>query len=337
MNNTNIEKNMVRERALKLPVVTDDMYNECNYENREMVQEFFEVKSQLSKDTKTQYKSGLRQFVYWLHTSCNDKPFHKVKKRDFVRYMSYLVNRGMSSSGLKFKKSSVSSLCGYIEDVVSEDDEMKEYKSFRNFTKAYKDIPRNYVYEKIPISEDEYKILIDALIDDENYMGAAWVACAFNCGARRGGIRQFESSIAEQEIPEGKTFVYSNYVREKGRGSDGKRVHYMVNEEALKYIKLWLEKRGYNHKYIFTCKYNEEIHMISREWANEFCANTLSDILGRRINAHLFKGSCITNLLSKGKDIKVVSKYVAQHNDIATTSSFYDLRNNDEEANQLFS
>ena len=35
---TEINKNMVRDRALKLPVVTDEMYNMCNAETREMIQ-----------------------------------------------------------------------------------------------------------------------------------------------------------------------------------------------------------------------------------------------------------------------------------------------------------
>ena len=65
---------------------------------------------------------------------------------------------------------------------------------------------------------------------------------------------------------------------------------------------------------------------MSREWAADLCANTLSDILGRRINPHLFKASAVTNLLEKGKDIKLVSKYIAQHNSIETTLNHYDLR-----------
>ena len=45
--------------------------------------------------------------------------------------------------------------------------------------------------------------------------------------------------------------------------------------------------------------------------------------------------SAATNLLSKGKDIKLVSKYVCQHNDISTTQKFYDLRP-DEGMDNLF-
>ena len=333
-----INKNMIRERALKLPSITDEMYKECNEENRRMVDEFFQMNPQLSPATKTQYNSGLRQFLYWIHSSCNDKPLYKIKKRDFNRYMSYLSNRGMSGSGLRFKKSSVSTLCVYIEDVITEDDDFLEYKNFRNFTKAFKDIPKNHVYEKIPISKEEYDLLKETLLDDENYLGLAWVVCAFNTGARRGGIRQFETGFIYEEIPKEKTFVYTNYVREKGRSEDGKRVRYMANEEVQKYCRLWIEKRGFEDKYIFSKKAesSNKITQISLNWADYFCSEILSDILGRRINPHLFKASAITYLLEQGKDIKVVSKYVGQHNDISTTSNHYDLRDDSEEANKLF-
>lgn len=326
---TYIEKNMIRERAGKLPVVTEEMYKKCNYETREIVEEFFAAKSQLSKDTRVQYRSALNQFVYWLHENAMDKPLYKVKKRDFVRFMSYLVNRGMSSSGLKFKKSAVSSLCKYIEDNIVDDDDMIEFSKFRNFTTSFTDIPKNHVYEKVAISEEEYRKLLDVLIDDENYAAACWVACAFNTGARRGGIVQFKTECVRDGIPEGKSYVLTNKVREKGRGADGKVVQYMLNEEAIKYIQLWLDKRGYEHEYIFTTKYGGEIKQMSREWAANLCSDTLSDILGRRINPHLFKASAVTNLLEKGKDIKLVSKYIAQHNDVSTTMSFYDLREDD--------
>lgn len=321
-----IEMNMIRERALKLESVTDEMYMKCNSETREMVEEYFSAKPNLSPDTKTQYRSALRQFIYWIYASCSDKPIYKIKKRDFIRFMSFLVNRGMSSSGLKFKKSAISSLCGYIEDNVTEDEDMPEYSKFRNFTTAFKDITLNYVYEKIPISETEYNKLKEVLLDDENYMALAWVACAFNTGSRRGGIVQFKTECIKDGIPEGKSFVLSNKVREKGRSSDGKVCQYMINNECLKYINLWLEKRGYENEYIFTTNYGGGIKRASREWASSLCTDTLSDILGRRINPHLFKSSAITHLLEQGKDMKTVSKYVGQHNDISTTQNFYDLR-----------
>lgn len=330
------EKNMLRERAQKLPDVTDEMWEKVNKEYRELVEEYVSVQNH-SPDTKRQYISGLKQFGFYLYDSMNNKPLYKVTKRDFLRYISYLRdNRKMSSSAMGFKKSCVSSLCNYIENVIVGEEDYDEYKLFRNFTRGLPAIPKNTVYEKVKITLPEYKEMMGVLENDENYLGMAWLATAFNVGARRSEIKQFKSEIINYNFPEEASFIYSHNVRLKGRGEDGKIEPYMMNREAIDYIKLWLEKRGYDHEYIFTTRYNGQPVQMSSSWADYFCSNTLSDILGRRINPHLFKASCITYLLEQGVKLELVSKYVAHHENVATTISHYDLRDFEEEKNQIF-
>lgn len=332
----NIKMNMLRDRAKPLPEVTEENFRNCNSETVDLIREYLQTSTNLSEQTLKQYKSGLYQFVYYTYENLNDKPLHKITKRDFRRYMSYLTNRGLSSSALKFKKSAVSAFCKYIENVIA--DEEPTYKSFRNFTTAAGDIPKNQVYNKIPVSKEEYDLMLEALIDDENYMGAAWVAVAFNVGARRSGIIQFKSEIVDYPMEEGTNYVMSHTVREKGRGSDGKPVQYMINSEALKYIKLWLDKRGYEHEYIFTVKHKGVVQQASKGWANHLCEDVLSDIVGRRINVHLWKSSCVSYLVNeKGVDLKLVSKYVAQHEDVSTTDKFYLITDDTEQKKQIFS
>ena len=326
-----IEMNMLRPRAKRLEDITDEMWNQVSEEHKSITDEFLKVNSQLSKQTRKQYTSGLHQFFWWVHTELKDKPLYKITKRDFLKYLSYLDDKNMSSSGKGFKKASVSSLNNYIENIVADDDE--NYKTFRNFTKNLPSIPKNRTYNKVKITQEEYNLMMETLLKDNNYMGMAWVASAWNIGARRSELLQFKSDIINYPIPEGQNYVLSHWIRGKGKSVDGKPLQYMVNLEALKYIKLWIDKRGYEHEYIFTNRNKEQ---ISESWADEFCANVLSPIVGRRINVHLWKASCITNLLSKGVDIKLVSKYVAQHEDVSTTSSFYDLRDFEEEKNSIF-
>ncbi|MEX0598113.1 MAG: site-specific integrase, partial [Candidatus Paceibacterota bacterium] len=64
-------------------------------------------------------------------------------------------------------------------------------------------------------------------------------------------------------------------------------------------------------------------------------SEVLSHILGRRINVHIFKNSCITMLLERGVDINLVSKFVAHHEDVSTTQ-IYDLRDFEEEKGRIF-
>jgi len=329
-----INLNMLRERADKLDEIDSTKWNLVNKENRELVEEYLKVNNQLSKKTYRAYLSCLRQFFYFVYTTLNDKVFYKISKRDFMKYMSYNQERGLSSSAIGIRKSCVSSFCNYIENVVMDD--VPEYKGFRNFTRGMPSISKNQVYNKIKITEDEYKLMIKYLEEKKDYLALAWVATAFNVGSRRAEIIQFKTEIVNYTIPEGQNYVLSHIVRGKGKSVDGKPLLYMINFDALKYMKLWVDNRGYESEYIFAVKYNKKINHIAEGWANDLCQNVLSPICGRRINPHLFKSSCITFLLEQGIDLKIVSKYVAQHNDTATTSNFYDLRDFEEEKNNIF-
>ena len=329
-----VNKNMLRDLSNKLPEITEEMWGRVLHEHRSLVDEFLEVNAQLSPQTRQQYRSALRQWFYFVHSHLNDKPLHTITKRDFLKYMSYLQSRNMSSSALAFKKAAVSSLNNYIENVVSEDDE--KYERFRNFTKNLPQIAKNQVYQKVKITREEYQYMLDVLLAQDNYLGAAWVATAFNSGARRAELIQLKTEILEYSIPEGQNYLLSHVVRGKGKSVDGKPLTYMINMEAIKYIKMWVEKRNYTHEYIFTTKHSGQVKQMSNSWADRFCKNVLSPMLGRRINPHIFKASCISFLLESGVDIALVSKYIAQHEDVATTAKFYDLRDFEEEKNKIF-
>lgn len=327
-----IERNMLRKRAKKSDDITDEMYEKVNTEYREFVDEYLAAQNH-SPDTRKQYTSGLRYFGYFLYNSLNNKPMYKLTKRDMLRYMSHLKERGLSSSGINFKKACLSSLMNYIENFIA--DEIDEYRSFRNLTRGLPAIPKNQVYEKVKITYDEYKEMMSALEEDENYLGMAWLATAFNVGARRNEIIQFKTSIIENDFPEESSFIMSHNIRLKGRGEDGKIEPYMINKEAYDYMKLWVEKRDYESDYIFITSHSDGEKM-STSWANYFCSEVLSPILNRRINPHLFKASCVTYLLEQGVKLELVSKYVAHHENVATTIAHYDLRDFEEEKNEIF-
>jgi integrase len=328
-----IEKNMLRERAEKLPEVTDEKWKLVNEDYRILCEEFVSVQNH-SPQTKSQYTSGLRQFGYFVYTSMNNKPLYKITKRDFLRYLSYLRDdRKMSSSGIGLKKACVSSLCNYIENVVADDDE--NYKTFRNFTRGLPAIPKNRVYDKVKVTYDEFLEMMKVLEDDENYLGVAWLATAMLVGARRSELIQFKSEILDYKVPEGQNYVLSHIVRGKGKSTDGKPLEYMIPLEVLDHWKKWLDVRGYESEYVFTTKFQGEIRPVSPSWADYFCSEVLSPILGRRINVHIFKNSCITYHLEKGVDISLVSRFIAHHENVSTTS-IYDLRDFEEEKNSIF-
>lgn len=329
-----IKMNILRPRAKKLPTVTDEMWQKVDEDYRYLVDEFVSVQN-FSPQTKKQYISALRQFGWFKYKSLNNKPFYKITKRDFLRYLSYLRDdRKMSSSAINFRKSSVSSLCNYIENVVAEEDE--NYKDFRNFTRGLPAIPKNRVYDKQQVTYEEYEYMMKVLEENENYLGMAWLATAFLVGARRSEIIQFRTEMLDYEIPEGKKYIMSHVVRGKGSSIDGKPLEYMIDLKVLPYWRKWIEVRGYDHEYIFTTKHNGKVDVMSESWANYFCANVLSPILGRRINAHIFKASCITYHLERGVPLQIVSKFIAQHESPETTIKHYDLRDFEDERDKIF-
>lgn len=329
----NIDKNMLRERAEKLPEVDDEKWMLVNEDYRNLVEEFISVQNH-SPQTKKQYRSGLRQFGYFIYQSMNNKPLYKITKRDFLRYLSYLRDdRELSSSALNFKKASVSSFCNYIESVVA--DEEEDYRKFRNFTRGLPSIPKNRVYDKVKVTYEEYQEMMKVLESDENYLGMAWLATAFLVGARRSEIIQFKTEILNYKIPEEQNYIVSHIVRGKGKSTDGKPLEYMIPFEVLPYWKKWLEVRDYDSEYIFTTKHMGNVRQMSSSWADNFCAEVLTNILGRRINVHIFKNSCITYHLENGVDINLVSQYIAHHENISTTQ-IYDLRDFKEEKNKIF-
>ena len=146
-----ISKNMLRDRAKKLPEITEEMWLQVNKEYRNLIDEYIKSQSH-SPQTKKQYMSMLKQFGWFICDSLNNKPIHKIKKRDIIRFLTFLRDeRKMSSSGISTRKAAISSLCNYIENVVMDDydeDEVNPYKNFRNFTRGLPAIPKSQVYKK---------------------------------------------------------------------------------------------------------------------------------------------------------------------------------------------
>ena len=145
--------------------ITDEMWKEVNEFNRGMVQEYIDNQAELSVKTKTAYTSGLRIFFYWVYEYLNNKNCLEIKKKEFVRYLNWLTNRGLSDSAIKFKKSCVSSLCNYIMMMYEE-----EYPTFRSFvTSEMKVVKTGYVHEKVPLTPDEYVALCEELENREEW------------------------------------------------------------------------------------------------------------------------------------------------------------------------
>lgn len=328
-----IEMNMLRDRCKKLPDITQDGWNKLNIdeENREFVEEYLMESTTLSPKTLKQYTSALRIFFKWVMENLNNKKFYNIKKKDFHRYQNFLVRHGMSSSGIKLKRASLSSMCNYFESFyIGEDD---RFTLFRNFVKGVENVAPNSVYKKVEVSEKEYALLKETLLEDGRLRDYAMFVTAMETGMRGGELIKMKRLECYKEIKDGNTYVLTDTILGKGRNG-GKPLEYMLNQTALDALKLYNESRNDNCEYMFVSNYNGYSQLGDTIFESA-CSEIFSDIVGRRINEHIFRASCASRALKRGVPEILVSKYILHHEDLSTLK-YYDLRDFSEERNKIF-
>lgn len=326
-----IEMNMLRDRADSSKPVTDEMWENVAESTRYFYDEYFKINARLSPDTLIQYKSALKIFFYYIYENMRNKPIWKIKKTDFMKYVNYLEDRGLSSSAMKVKRYAVSSFCNTMEilaDEVDVDyDPYPEIETFRSFARVKIDIAKNQTYSKIPITRAEFEMVVDELEKQEDWYALCYFGVAFNIGARRSEMLQLKTNLIHRNKKDGKPYIESDPIRLKGKGRTGKVETYIINDEAVYYMKLLIEKRGFEGEFIFE---NESGHKYTRDWINYLFQSKITKIIGRRVTSHNLKNSCVTYMLEQGASMEYVSKRIAHHASTEVTSKFYDLREKDE-------
>ncbi len=316
----------------KIPEVTDQEWEKVNEFNRSITEEFLQ-QAHLSPDTLTQYKSSLKIFFRWVKDKCQNKPITDLKPRDALNYQNWLINLGLGSSAVKFKRSTVSSLCGHIELYYNE-----EYPLFRNiYNKKIPNPGQSFVHDKIPLNEDEYKLLCDELEKREEWQMLAYVKFSFASGCRRSEARQLLKEIIDYEKVKDKTYYLTHKVRCKGKGSAGEVRKLQYDDDARNAIIKWLEIRGQDDcPFIFVKKdKNGNVEQLSRSAFNYWCTEIFSEIVGRRVHPHLFRESRATDLVvNKGKDIKSAQKLLGHKS--STTTEIYVIRDDDDDLDDAF-
>lgn len=332
------EMNQLRDRANRREVITDEMWDKINPENMRYVNEFLEESTHLSPQSYKQYKSALHEFYYWVHETLSDKNIYQIKKKDFMRYQNSLIRRGVSSNGVKFKRSAVSSLNKYLINFYEDED---EFKTFRNFVEGVPNPSPNKVYNKIPLTKQEYKLICNTLEEDNQWQILAALKTLYASACRRSEFVQLKKdtiNIEPMKDKEGNiTKVYKTApIRTKGKGEQGVVRPLLLDEDAVEAIKKWLDVRGEDDcPYIFVSKIKGEVKQIDVSTINYWFSEIISDVISRRVNVHLIRGSRSTHSLEDGVDIKKV-KNLLGHSDISTTQNFYDLRDDNEDMDDLF-
>lgn len=303
---------------------------------KELINDFLRSQSQLSEQTLKQYKSALYIFAKYVHDNLDNKPITELKTRDALRYQNYLIDLGLSDSGVKFKKSVVSSLYLFVEAFWDD-----EYPNIRNiFTKAVPVVGNEKKKEKIPLTIDEINKLKEKLKEDEEWEKLAYLLFSYSTGCRREEARQLKTEVINYNKyvnakGEQKNYYVTHNIRAKGRGKAGKVRKFQFDEEAMNAIKKWIEERNYDSEYVFTSKQSDGVHkQVNPSTFNSWC-DTFSKILGKKVHPHLIRSSRATNsVVEEGKDIKAVQQLLG-HNSSSTTE-IYVVRDDSDDIDELF-
>lgn len=234
--------------------ITDELWETVNKFNRDMVQDYLDNQADLSAKTRPAYRSGLRVFFVWVKDNLKDKDFTQIKKKEFQKYLNWLTNRGLSDSAIRFKKSCVSTFCNYVMMMYEE-----EYPTFRNFTVGLKVVQTGYVHEKVPLTPDEYLNLCQELEHREEWQKLAYLVFSYSTGCRRAEARQLLKEVVDYPAKEkvikiidenGKetSAISKQYlthtIRCKGKSVVGKPRRLKFGEDAMSWLKKWLDIRG---------------------------------------------------------------------------------------------
>lgn len=316
----------------KLPEVTDEEWKEINDINREIAEEWL-TQGHLSDKTLQQYKSAIRQFFKWVMDKCNNKPIYQLKPRDALRYQNFLIERGLSSSAIKFKRSAVSSFCGYIEIYYSDED---EFRNFRNiYNKNIPSPPKVAAREKDPLTPEEFEQLVDELEKRNERQMLAYLWFSYITGCRRAEALQLKKEVADYKKVKDKNYYLTHEIRTKGRGKVGKVRRLKFDERAMLEIRKWLDERGDDDcEYVFVKKTKEgKTTQLGETTFNYWCESIFSAIVGKRVHPHLLRSSRATNLAREETDIKAIQKLLG-HESSETTSIY--IIYEDEEDDDIF-
>lgn len=315
---------------------TDEEYRKFVHEDdQELVDDFLEQQSHLSDQTLKQYKSSLMIFLKWNHDKNRNKELTELKPRDGLRFQNYLLNKELSTSSIKLRRSTVSSFYGYLEVFWSD-----EYPDVRNiYSKAVPSVGSVKKKEKEPLTLNEISKITEALEEREEWQKLAYFWFSIGSGARREEVRQVLREVADYDkfVKDGneKNYYLTNKVRAKGKGREGKVRRHYITEEAMEYIQKWVRFRESNydfddneHLFVTVNVSGEKVNQISASTFNVWCNEFSEYIDGKRVFPHLLRTTRATLLSDEGVDIRAIQKLLG-HED-ASTTSIYIISDNDE-------
>lgn len=305
-------------------ITTPELIEQINSDNKRLVKDYLTYLRSINRSDTTiaAYKSDLDIFFVWVLQNANNKFFVDLTKRDLVAYQNWLINDNENSPArVRRLKAVISSLSNYIENILDD-----EYPNYRSIVKKIENPVNTPVREKTILDESDCKMLLGKLVEQKEYQKACMFALAMASGRRKSELVRFKVSYFDDEnIVYGSLYRTPEKVKSKGRGKQGKLLHFYVLVKQFKpYFELWMQERdhlGIQSEWLFPDPSDPTQHLNAltlNSWAKTFSA-----MLGVNFYWHSLRHHYTTYLSERGIPDNVIQEILGW-SDISLVSVYRD-------------
>ena len=203
-----------------------------------------------SEGTIKGYRNDLDIFWVWVLDNLDNKDFKNITKRELVRFQNWLVEDNENSPArVRRIKAAISSMSNYIEAIL---DEEEEFKNFRSIVRKIENPALLPVSKRTVWTEEELQSLLDILVEKKKYEQACFVALGMYSGRRKAELLRFKvSDFGDDKLVCDNALYKSEPILTKG----GKMLEcYTLAKRFKPYLDLWMEerdKRGVESEWLF--------------------------------------------------------------------------------------
>lgn len=294
-------------------LTSPELVSKVNPSNLRLKEDFLDyLKSvQRSPGTIHGYNNDLDIFFVYCMTYLGNKDFANVSKRDLVSFQNWLINEnGNSPSRVRRIKSAISSLSNYIEAIL---DDEKEFRDFRSIVRKIESPVNQAVRNKTVLSDEQLENLLSLLVEKQQYEKACALALAMYSGRRKSELLRFRVDDFEEKnlVCGGALYKTSETIKTKGFGL-GKYIYcYTLAKKFKPYLDLWLEQRrkdGIVSEWLFPLK-EDNSKQLKPETLNSW-AITFGNLLGVDFYWHALRHYFTTSLARSGLPDGVIQEVI---------------------------
>lgn len=294
-------------------ICSSEILEQIDKQNKYLKTEFLDYLKSVDKATSTinQYGHDLNIFFCWNYIFNNNKPFVEITKRDFAKFQSNAINEWKwSPNRIRRVKAVISSLSNFIENILDEEDEFKNYRSLIRKIESPINIP---VREKTIFKPEELQHLLNILVEKKRYEAACALSLAMCSARRKAELTRFKVSyFDEKNVIYGSLYKTPEKVVTKGRSSKGKLLYlYTLKAPFDPYLNLWLDERkekGIESEWLFPKNTNLSEHVSIDTFDN--WAESFTKLIGKDFYWHSIRHYATTEFRKNDLPTDVIQEII---------------------------